>query len=392
MLRGALATLVALLAGAAPAAADVRLGDCLWQRNDPLLLNALYPDAAANYYTVRLPPGPAYELRGQFPHARYMSFVSYGGVPIDALLDSDVVPDAGSSNPFVTGADRTVAQRSYTVPLLAGARAPGALDVGRGPVQVILRVYVPDRGRDAAGGVPLPEIVARGPLSADLRALPCPKPRESTGGALAAAQSAYANASLPVAPPVTSPSATDPPAWSVESGLTAALLGRAGQGGLVSGGPASNPHNTYVAASVARRHGEVLAIRAKAPSTPATAGGEPVMTSADLRYWSLCQNGTSTRYVACLHDDQVALDADGSFTIAISDPAHRPRSARNWLPFGAEPGGQVLYRHMLPSPAFLPFSAQGAGDRPPAETMGAYFPRAAYCSRARFEADACGLR
>jgi hypothetical protein len=155
----------------------------------------------------------------------------------------------------------------------------------------------------------------------------------------------------------------------------------------------SNPHNAYVSANDSRGRGEVLAIRGRAPTTPSTYDGEPVMGTGDLRYWSFCQNSRTTRYVACLSDTHVRLDRHGWYTIAISDPARRPASARNWLPFGPEPEGQVLYRHMLPSDDFRPHSAQGAADStaPIDEAMGDYYPHAAYCTSARFDRDACRL-
>lgn len=391
-----------LLAVAAPGAgaATVTLPSCLWQRNDPALLNVLYPDAGAAYWSLRVPPGLSVRLRGTFPHARYFSLTSYDGSPVDTLLDRDVPADSGATNPFVDGARRTAKRRGWTVRLAAGeppaaARPPGTLYTGSLPPQVILRVYVPDRGAEPAGGVPLPRIEAMGSLTAlDASALPCPNARDGVlAGSLGAVQGAYATSALPVTPPPV-PAPQDPPAWTAESGLTGALAARAGQDGAASGGPASNPHNRYLTATVAKGAGEVLAIRARAPGFPRTRDGEPIARDADLRYWSVCQNGRTTRYVACLADHEIAVDGDGAFTVAISDPAHRPAGARNWLPFGVETAGVVLYRHMLPSPAFFPFSAQAAaaGGGDVATVMGPYAPRAAYCSVARFERDACGLR
>ena len=402
-----------LLTCAAPAAgaSEVALGDCGWAvRSDPVLVNVLYPDEDAVYYSTRLPappPGVAYRIRGRFPHARYMSFVAYNGLPMDALLDVDIPADEGSTNPFEPHARRDAAQRDYSVRIVAerppadpAEREPGTLYVGGGqlgtpaPVfYVMYRVYVPDRGRGTTGDVPLPsvEAVAEGEGRIDVGRLPCGAAHATFDALpLSAVHEQYAKGSPPVALPPSS-SAANPPVWSVETGLTAALLGRAGQGDLVSGGPASNPHNRYIAATVSRGHGEVLAIRGRAPKTPRTFDGQPVMGQGDLRYWSFCQNSRTTRYVDCLSDSRIELDEDGWYTIAISDPAKRPRSARNWLPFGPEPDGQVLYRHMLPSERFFPHSAQGA-DGPLEEAMGEYYPRAAYCSAAQFDVDACGLK
>jgi hypothetical protein len=394
---------------AAPAAADeVSLGRCGWgMGSDPVLLNVLYPDEDATYFTARLvepPPGVTYRLRGEYPHARYMSFVTYNGLPIDALLDADIPPDPGATNPFRPRAKRTATRRGYTVDLVfeppPAQRRPGALYAGGGQhgtpgasFYVMYRVYVPDRGTGPVGGVDVPEIQAVGAGSGDLSALPCGVAGSAFSALpLASLHEQYATTSVPPTPVPATPSATATPQWSVETGLTAGLLGRAGQGDAVSGGPASNPHNRYLAATVSRAHGEVLAIRARAPTTPRTVRGQPRMGTGDLRYWSVCQNSRTTRYIDCLSDSDAHVDADGFLTLAVSDPAHRPATARNWLPFGPEPEGQILYRHMLPSPAFLPRSAHRAPtDLPLEETMGDFFPRSVYCSAEEFDRDRCGL-
>lgn len=403
----------AATAAAAPAAhaGETSLGSCAWVRNDPVAVNVLYPDEDAVYYIAALPtprPGIRWSVRGQFPHSRYMSFVSYNGLPMDSLLDVDIPPDPGSTNPFLIGADRTARDRSYSVKLVEqippadpADRAPGTLYTGGGqlgtpaPVYYLYyRIYVPDQGTAPRAAVPLPEIVMTHDraVSQDLDALDCESLRDAAAGSpLPGVHSQYANASHPARTPA-SPTAKNPLAWSVESGLTAAVLGRVDQGDAIRGGPGSNPHNLYLAAQVSRALGDVLVIRGRAPTTPATFFGEPTMSAGDLRYWSFCQNGRTTRYVACLSDSRVEIDPDGSYTIAISDPSKRPPSARNWLPFGTEAEGQVLYRHMLPSAEFLPYSAQGADDAVPlTESMGDYYPRSTYCTVAEFEDDRCGL-
>ena len=83
--------------------------------------------------------------------------------PIDALSDAQLAPDPGSTNPFLPGASRTEEQRDYTAFIEVGPRpaqpAPNTLYTGdsRGGT-FLYRVYVPDRGRDAKGGVPLPKV------------------------------------------------------------------------------------------------------------------------------------------------------------------------------------------------------------------------------------------
>lgn len=411
-----LATALVVLGMAVPARggdSSLGLGSCGWiVRNDPTVVNVLYPDEDAVYYLAALPstpPGFSYRIRGEFPRARYISFVSYNGLPVDALLDEDIVPDADSSNPFLPGADRTVPSRSYTVPLTAApppsdpaSRVPGTLYIGEGqlgvptPVPYLLyRIYVPDAGTGPRGGVGLPQIelvAGAGDTRADAEVIPCEGARDAAPD-VSALHDAVAGSAFPIRPPLPGRNATDPPTWEVQTGTTAAVLGRVGQGDLVSGGPGSNPHSNYVVATISRAFGEVVAIRARAPVAPRTRDGQPTMSTGDLRYWSICQNSRTTRYVDCLSNEDVQVDDDGFFTVAVSTPEHRPSTASNWLAFGPEPDGLVIYRHMLPSPEFFPHSAQGvaASDDPIDQVMGEYFPHAVYCSASEFEENRCGL-
>jgi len=386
-----------------------RFADCAWLvRSDPVLVNVLYPDKDAVYYIAALPalPGVDAQIVGEFPHGRYMSFVAYDGLPIDAIADQDIVPDTGHGNPFIVGADRTSLQRNYTVRLVASAppedaaqREPGVLYIGAGQLGVpspvvyaFYRIYVPDEGTGLTGGEALPRVQVAG-VSGESGFVPvsCETVRD-TLPALGGYHEDYANTGGTPATPVPLPGAKPVPAWSVESGLTAGALGGTPLDGAVTGGPGSNPHSKYLAAAVSRAHGDLVVVRAKAPTAPRTKHGEPVMTAGDLRYWSICQNSRTTRFIDCLSDSDIAVDADGTFTLVISTPEARPASARNWIPFGAEPEGQLLYRHMLPDAEFLPHSAQGwveGGDATLEQHMGPYYPHAVYCTTADFEADAC---
>lgn len=151
-----------------PSAAE----SCLWGGPatvaDPAY-NFAFPDSAATYWFTRfqLPAGAQLLLHGRFAHARYQSLNAYNAAtaaPVDALDDVQTAPDRGSANPFLPGALRIGARRSYTVTVTATAppadRAPNTLYAGvpGQDAQVLLyRVYVPDRGRDLTGGAGLPQ-------------------------------------------------------------------------------------------------------------------------------------------------------------------------------------------------------------------------------------------
>jgi len=130
---------------------------------DPGTTNTLYPDDSARYYTGAYAAVPGTEIRlvGGFPHARYMSFNVYDPAlrPVDALADAELAPDPGSTNPFITGANRNATKRSYSARIVfttpPAQRAPNTL-YASGAGVFTYRIYVPDKGQDEFGGVGLP--------------------------------------------------------------------------------------------------------------------------------------------------------------------------------------------------------------------------------------------
>jgi hypothetical protein len=113
----------------------------------------------------------ALNIEGRFPFAAYLSFTTYdgSGLLFDALLDRDIVPTTGSTNPFLEGALVNAPERSYRIQVLPAGQPetpnsinmppipPGAIS---GPVTLVLRTYLPEPGYDRCGGVPLPTITA----------------------------------------------------------------------------------------------------------------------------------------------------------------------------------------------------------------------------------------
>jgi polyhydroxybutyrate depolymerase len=152
-------------------------------------------DSHASYfhwgYSSPLPEGTKILIEGDFPHARYMDFqvsppvdpqhVTWRGgrgAPLIPLLDEDIDPDPGHTNPFRPGANRDAKNRHYhiTFELRSGNpvelnpeagvppyRAPGNTRIGGyrsgrygqyGPY-IELRIYAPDKF-EPYGGVELP--------------------------------------------------------------------------------------------------------------------------------------------------------------------------------------------------------------------------------------------
>jgi hypothetical protein len=126
--------------------------------------NVAYPDTDATYWTMAFDSTVWAQMRitGQFPSARFMSFTVYDdkGGEASALLDQDIVPDPGSSNPF-TPAGAGSSGGTYTLTVLgpSGTPASNTLLLPSPVGFVVLRVYVPDEGLDREGGVALPQVV-----------------------------------------------------------------------------------------------------------------------------------------------------------------------------------------------------------------------------------------
>ncbi len=169
--------------------------------------NIAYPDAGAYYWGayLRVPAGSTLKLHGQFPYSRYMSLIGYNaaGNTVDGIYDQMIKPDPGSQNPFLAGVPRNTPNRNYTVEVIDKAlpaeltnekgekyKTSKALHFAEEPVRpnnelyagapaankeklvnqetknqtaeyetelVVLRVYVPNKGMNQLGGVPLPE-------------------------------------------------------------------------------------------------------------------------------------------------------------------------------------------------------------------------------------------
>jgi hypothetical protein len=392
-------------------------------RFDPAVVNVAYPDDSAQYWSgvYQAVPGTRIRIQGQFPHARYMSFNVYDAAqrPLDAIADFQIVPDALSSNPFVAGASRTLSPRRYTAYVSFHARpdtpAPNRLYTGTGQNglpntsgTLIYRIYIPDTGRDEFGDAGLPTVALQ----------------TATGGSVP--ESVCSEFSKPMLPGVNEQIAAmdgpfgtsaralfdrDPPVWRKFTNLFQAVADSLTDSDLAdplfeaqrslnldevggSGGFLSNKHNAYLSAGINKAFGPVVVTRLRAPGFADTRAGAPTMPSADLRYWSICENDPPTqRFIACRNDDRSVVGADGFATFVISTPSERPANATdscgvNWLPWGPDARGIVIYRHMLPAASFTQ-SIQAATFEHEADTMGDYFPTSHYVDKAGFEALGC---
>lgn len=420
---GVLLAVCAWLAVTGPAgAAEGPARDCLWSAAVNLQsFNRYYQDQRATYWGMRITPpaGARLLLHGRFPHARYMSLTSYVhtrtamGMP-DVRID----PDPGSVNPFRPGSRRDAKRRSYTVevsptPVPAGRAAPNVLATGAAPEvvqEVLLRIYVSDRGYGIQGGVPLPDPELRLQDGTVLR-----------GKALCQAVAAQVGdrpAPLPASPEVYNAwraeadkgplwPALETPRWRAYFNIEQTICVLRGlecdPDPPRNSGTYPNPDNEYMIAGIHRGWGPVLELSARAPTTPRTSRGDEVMGGGMLRYWSLCtmEGLATTKTIACRYDEQIPRRRDGSFAVVLSRPEDRPRNATTrcgyrwmaWPPNGDGAGdrdaGVVLLRHMLPARGFE--HAVQAVERPGDErrVLGPYYPTGRYHGVGQFEARGC---
>lgn len=408
--------------------------NCFWLRGpasaDPYI-NIAYPDSGTFYWAAvfTAPPGAKLRVEGQFAHARYISFISYdgAGVPIESVADYLIQPKPGSSNPFLSGADRTVTQRSYSLEL-ASTPPPANQPVGMnlkgqtrsvlhappygssGQQTVLYRIYARDNGTDETGGTGLPEVVLtladgkelRGPQAC--QALKTRQPLQIDPSAMAVPMEKYhelidaAKAKGPSFP------ATNPPTFYQQldrQALYDIYLGKPMRADArkSEGGFYPNLDNQYIRTIVNRRLGKVFFLRAKAPTTPKTVKGDARFGDGDLRYWSWCSNQgfANTRVNECVHDENIPVGPDGYYMLAVSRAADRPRNARTecgiaWLPMADNGDGAVdedatvlQLRHMLGAGDFK-FAVQGVQSHGSmAKDMGEYYPKGRYMSTSAFE-------
>jgi hypothetical protein len=389
-------------------------------------LNVLFPDSGVTYWLAALPvpAGGSIEIDGQFPHARYTSLTTYNQQlqAIDGLNDQSILPDPGSVNPFLPGASRTATARRYTAHIVdrqapTSGRAPNTLYLANadgsksmtatGLAVFMLRIYLPDTGRAANGGVPVPTLKLVTSTGLKITVPTCPDLTPDT----AAITRTVAAMNTIVPSPFPGLFGTDPPQWrrftnfltateqmTLDNNLLGSLYAAVAPASIAllpAGGFAENPDNKYVATAMDQTFGKVLVIHAKAPTTPRTTAGEPVMGTGQLRYWSLCSNNSPTTAVySCVYDEQVPLDADGDYTVVVSTPTNRPATATTacgvaWLPAGPTDQTVLILRNMLPAADFT-HAVQDAAYGSEQAAMADYYPTATYLPTASaFHAPRC---
>ncbi len=323
----------------------------------------LYPDPAATYLVMPnylAPFGSKALVTGSFPHSRFFSIQAtesfqpenyhgkfgVGEVPI---VDADIDPAPGSTNPFRVGANRNATNRNYTVTLesqignavaltdaykpaknfrAAGNTRPTSGLRYNGPwgdpnyqdssplvghqglwddAWIWVRYYVPDANAGALGGVALPKVTYQLPdgrkyfISADLTQM-----------------SANMNAAEPImqeAPAEPDPAKCGPTVgwaknWGIlRNGLQVANVTwgsgpnpqyvrdvEKGASGKAEDLPAPGnyesteslvPYTHYLGRCMSVGTNKVAVLTGRKPTTPKTRGAQATMTGAQARFWSI---------------------------------------------------------------------------------------------------------
>lgn len=408
---------------------------CFWSRGpasgDPYI-NIAYPDSATFYWaaTFTVPEGAKLAIEGRFPHSRYMSLISYdeAGRPIESVADYLIKPKDGSTNPFLTGADRTTSAREYSVKVVDGRPDPNlktgmnlvgetrdtlhAPKYGKKPGQqaILYRIYAVDKGMDETGGsgLPIPVLtLADGKILKGAQAcqmLRTRQPLQLDPAAMAVPMQKYQELLKAAAKLGPTFPATNPPTWYQQldrEALYGIYTGEPPKDGArrSEGGFYPNLDNQYIRTILNRKLGKVFVVRGKAPTTPRTINGDAKMGNGDLRYWSFCSNQgfANTRVNACVHDENVPVGPDGYYTIVVSRAADRPRNAIPqcgiaWLPMADDGDGSgdddvtvLQLRNMLGTGNFKHAVQNVAKPGDEAKDMAEYFPRGNYLSTSAFE-------
>ena len=358
--------------------------------NEPSNSLFVLGDFNASYYLFpyQVIPDKEIVIRGQFPHARYLSFTinGQGDVAIASVPDVALIPDPGSTNPFLPGANWDAKNRNYTLLVRFTAPPPGfnhfvpgagtntvyagTLPDGRLNSQglITLRIYVPSIGYDQTGGVGLPTIEYCN-VKADMVNISeldeKPSISDITPDTLALPNNN--NCTL---------------VWSKTNRLQSILL-------------QANPNTIYLISNQLQRDpGKLLFIRFKAPTFPDTYHNFGIVGNEDMRYWSFMFT-TRIGYLGLytISDFQTHIDKYGYVNLVISFGAERPKSVTadngyTWVNVSHLPliSFSLIYRNTLISPNF-PFVPRNVpeGEIVPPEVMGEYYPCGIYVDPSYFD-------
>jgi len=365
-----------------------------------------YPDPHCTYLLIPVvfaPFGTKVTIEGQFPHCRFFDiqatppfhpeayhFAGWAGVGEVPIVDVDIEPLPGHTNPFRPGQRRDAAERSYRVTLDLAIGNPAELDPafrppfyraqgnrrvaggilyqgpwgmvkkgvahGRGPWtvgNVWIRYYAPDNARGPLAGVPLPKVTY-----------------ELPDGRRFYVQSDFSNFARRMnrTEPARQTAPEEPPGvwgptkgWDKMWGIFRAIFGgiasntrladkdwarRLDKGVCGRGEDMPPPGNyepsattctyiNYLLRGMALGKGMVCVLTGRLPTTPRTRNGESLVERAQARYWSLtgydmslvAKDGYAGAAVHSIMDDEIVVDSQQRYVMVFSRAEDRPANA-----------------------------------------------------------------
>jgi hypothetical protein len=326
-----------------------------WTVTDVDNFNIAFPDAAATYWAMPFLVNLQDEVivEGVYPNERYLSLALYnqfldpytytdpasGQVFPSYLADFQINPDDGSQNPWQV---ETEPGGHFTVTIKKQPQA--------GETNVLPFLESPEDSLGLGGSFPLP-------------------------------------------PPCNTPESPFP---CTLDGMFVAPLAAA-QSSVFS-----NPDNTYLPTLLDFDPADrVFVVRGKLPVTPPGTSPTPWPDpSFDMRYWSMCNAIYARPYPTiadggCVADEDVVLDDNGFYTIAVSTEDARPSNATadngvTWLRGIRGVRNLLILRNMLP--VDFQYAAQNVTKDGSWQTaynvMQDYYPTITVaCTTAHFEAN-----
>lgn len=397
--------------------------DCAWQgpySPENPQTNFAFPDSGAAYWSLAatIPAGAEVFIKGKYPHARYMSFVSYNedATALVSLPDYAIEPNEGSINPFIAGNSRIYQHRDYTIKVVSKEIPSDLLPKNTlftpvneaRTIRILYRVYVPDKKTDILGGVQLPEIevkTSEGKILSANDACYSLKTSPNLFSTVFLDKNTYLKARDRENTPIGYPSFNPPKWWASYNNIWnfRCMITQDCSGTPIrTVGKYPNPDNAYTTAIINRDLGEIAVLRGKIPKTPRTLDGAIYTNEGDLRYWSICNNEYYSQKVSsCLFDEQVPIKSDGKYNIVVSRKTDKPLNATpdcgngylEWSEegdgFGHPNDGYLIMRNMLPSKDFKNAvqNTKVPGDEN--NVLGEYLPTITYMSRSDFEKQGC---
>lgn len=364
------------------------------QANNSLLMLG---DFNASYYAFPYEVDPDVEIiiKGQFPYARYLSFTLSGQLDnvITTASDKMLIPDYGSTNPFLPGADWDAENRNYTIKILPTAPPEGSdhfvpeagnnifyagtlKDGTQNKFGLIgFRTYVPSIGYDTTGGVGLPTI-SYYYINTDCRN---PKNLETVAetimpkNVISQANVIDKETSFKCCRDISEQNCNLN--WSRIGVIATRIL-------------QPDLNTVYIISDQIKRDlNKLLFIRWKAPTFPDTYHNMGLCGNEDMRYWSMSfitKVGLLGLYT--LSDYQTVIDKNGYVNLVISFGAPRPscvttKNGFNWIDASSLPLVPLVlfYRNNQISDNF-PYTAKNVpeGEIVPHEIMKEYYPCGKY--------------